>query len=330
VKVAIVSTSDAEATLLRLAASDVPATIAWCVPSADAAAARLRSDAPDALVVCLGAGAGSVAAVVRACRAASACPIIVCAADPDRHTAELYAATSAAAVDVARAPHLDASGRLADPGGLVGKLRRAGRVTGAGKPEARVPVLAIAASTGGPAALAQVLRDLPPDLCARIVLAQHIADEFVAGLASFLAAESGRPVEVGEGGATLDARRALLVRARGEAAEDGSGQILYHRPRSEPPFSPCIDALFTSLATAIPARGVAALLTGMGSDGAEGLLALRRAGWLTFAQDAASSVVYGMPKAAADKGAAVEVVDLAGLGSALGAAVQRVRDGART
>jgi chemotaxis response regulator CheB len=84
-----------------------------------------------------------------------------------------------------------------------------------------------------------------------------------------------------------------------------------------------VDALFDSAAARWPAPGVAALLTGMGRDGAQGLLSLRRAGWTTIAQDEATSVVYGMPKAARDLGAADSVLPLAEIGPAIERACAR-------
>jgi two-component system response regulator WspF len=83
------------------------------------------------------------------------------------------------------------------------------------------------------------------------------------------------------------------------------------------PYRPSVDVFCKSVARYWPGKAVGVLLTGMGKDGAEGLLALRRAGWYTIAQDQASSVVYGMPKAAAELGAAVEVLPLAAIAPAL-------------
>jgi len=83
------------------------------------------------------------------------------------------------------------------------------------------------------------------------------------------------------------------------------------------PFRPSVDVLFKSVAKLWPSKGVAVLLTGMGRDGAEGLAALRRAGWYTIAQDEATSVVYGMPKAAKELGAAADVLPIGEVGPAI-------------
>src|SRR5262249_61531609 len=81
-------------------------------------------------------------------------------------------------------------------------------------------------------------------------------------------------------------------------------------------YRPSVDVFFASLASHWPRPGVAALLTGMGRDGADGLLALRRAGWLTVAQDKATSVVWGMPKAAVEVGAAARILPVSDIGGA--------------
>jgi two-component system response regulator WspF len=202
----------------------------------------------------------------------------------------------------------------ADPGRLRAKL---GQLPKTPLPGPRYgPLLAIAASTGGPQALEKVLGDLPDELSSPVILAQHIHGEFLPGLASWLASASRKRVEVAAEGAQLLPGRVLLLRADLQPFVDGERLVRYRRLDPKNPYHPCIDTLFKSLAAVPDLRGVAALLTGMGSDGAKGLLALREAGWRTLAQDANSSVVFGMPHAAALLGAAAAVVPLEGIAQA--------------
>ena len=91
------------------------------------------------------------------------------------------------------------------------------------------------------------------------------------------------------------------------------------------PYRPSVDVLFMSAATVWPRPGIAVLLTGMGSDGAEGMSRLRALGWHTIAQDESTCVVYGMPKAAAEKRAAVEMLPLPRIGPAVAARVNQSR-----
>jgi two-component system response regulator WspF len=92
-------------------------------------------------------------------------------------------------------------------------------------------------------------------------------------------------------------------------------RLAYTPEPAQNPFRPSVDVLFESLAACWPRRGIAALLTGMRHDGAVGLLRLRQAGWFTIAQDEASSIVYGMPRAAAELGAACLVLPLQEIGA---------------
>jgi two-component system response regulator WspF len=310
VRVGIASASDHEVRALRVLLDDVPAEVAWIATSGTAAARSARSDPPDALVVCVGSELDA-AALIRRVTMEQRLPIVVAADDPAERIHDVYAAISAGAVDAATIPR-QAGGRLTDPSRLVLKLRRLAprgrrrRLTVSGPAE---PLLVLAASTGGPDALSRLLTDLPPRLSARVLVVQHIGDEFVDDLAAWLSSSAGRVVEPAGDGALLGPDRILLVRTAAQPSVDAHGRIRYGRSLPGAP-QPSIDALFTGLAGMTSLRGVAALLTGMGSDGAEGLLTLRAAGWVTFAQDARSSTVFGMPRAAAARGAASEVVPL--------------------
>jgi two-component system chemotaxis response regulator CheB len=181
-------------------------------------------------------------------------------------------------------------------------------------------VVALGASTGGPGAVVEVLRALPPAYPLPILLVLHIGEPFASAFADWLDgqtshrasyARDGQPITEGIGRVTLaPPGRHLLV----------AGSRL--RLTSEPERHSCrpsVDVLFESIAREHGASGAAGLLTGMGHDGAAGLLALRRAGGFTIAQDEATSVVYGMPREAVLCGAAERVLPLGEIGPALAA-----------
>lgn len=186
-----------------------------------------------------------------------------------------------------------------------------------------VPVVAIAISTGGPPVLERVLRELTPEWKASLVVVQHLSAGFGSHFVDWLAPSSGIPLEL----ATTDARirpgaaylapadAHLTVRMGGRLRVDGeSERVDGHRPSG--------TVLLRSVAVAYGSQAAGIVLTGMGRDGAAGLLALRQAGGLTAAQDHASSAVDGMPKSARELGAAEHVVTLDDLPSfvrALGA-----------
>ncbi len=175
-------------------------------------------------------------------------------------------------------------------------------------PRHRVDAIGIAASTGGPPALATLLGRLPRSFGGSILIAQHIAQGFGEGLLRWLANGCSVPVRRARDREKLTPGVVYL-------APDGCdlglepGCIL-RTPRSSGFHCPSADALFDSLAHSLGPRALGLVLTGMGDDGAQGLLALRRAGGVTAAQDAASSAVFGMPKAALDAGAAQESMSL--------------------
>jgi two-component system response regulator WspF len=180
-----------------------------------------------------------------------------------------------------------------------------------------VPIVAIGASTGGPQALAQILSQLPAHFPAAVLVAQHVDKQFAPGLAKWLQHHCRLPVHIAKegervtpGGVWIAGSNDHLIYEEG----DRRGILKYTANPRETAYRPSVDVLFASLAEPHHAARVGVLLTGMGRDGAEGLLALRNAGSLTIAQDEASSVVYGMPKAAAGLKAAVEILPLASIG----------------
>jgi two-component system chemotaxis response regulator CheB len=194
----------------------------------------------------------------------------------------------------------------------------AGRRTAGGTQPPRrrdaLPVIALAASTGGPGVLRTVisaLRGVP----APILVVQHIHPEFVRSFAGWLEETTLMPVMVGEHGA--DARPGVVHVAPADThLRLGPGRQLLLNAEPELLSRPSADELLTSVATA-GAQAIAAVLTGMGDDGARGLLAIRRAGGRTFAQDAATATVDGMPRAARELQAAERVLSPEELGPAI-------------
>jgi len=175
-------------------------------------------------------------------------------------------------------------------------------------------VLGIAASTGGPRALREILRALPADFSVPIVIAQHMPPEFMPGLVRWLDESSGLQVRLAQEGDSLEAGTVLVAPgdAQLEIIRGTSTLRIQLRPQKQAErFCPSADVLFSTLSVACGSQAIGVILTGMGSDGAEGLLALRKAGGCTIAQNEESSTVYGMPRAAIARGAAQHVISLA-------------------
>lgn len=163
----------------------------------------------------------------------------------------------------------------------------------------RTPLVAVGASAGGPAALAEILAGLPRDFGAAVVIVQHIDATFAPGLASWLGHHTALAVRLATDGERPRAGEVLVARGPRHLVLERGGRLGHRVEPKQSPYQPSIDVLFQSVAQHAP-RGLAigVLLTGMGRDGAIGLQALRHAGALTLVQDQATSAIYGMPKAA--------------------------------
>jgi two-component system chemotaxis response regulator CheB len=171
-------------------------------------------------------------------------------------------------------------------------------------------LLAIGASTGGPAALAKLLAGLPPDLTVGVVIVQHIAEGFVPGLVSWLKTVTMLNVKAAEEGECIKPGTVYIAPTGTHTVVQGGGRLgLLHSPPVDSQ-RPAVDVLFESVQQQYGRRAIAVLLTGMGRDGARGLKAIRDVGGKTIAQDETSCVVYGMPRAAAELGAAEQVLSL--------------------
>ncbi|KTC43432.1 chemotaxis protein CheY, partial [Pseudomonas fluorescens ABAC62] len=171
----------------------------------------------------------------------------------------------------------------------------------------RQRLVAIGSSAGGPAALEILLKGLPRDFPAAIVLVQHVDQVFAAGMAEWLSSASGLPVRLAREGEPPQSGVVLLAGTNPHIRLLANGTLAYTAEPVNEIYRPSIDVFFESVARYWNGDAVGVLLTGMGRDGAEGLKLLREQNYLTIAQDQQSSAVYGMPKAAAAIDAAVEI-----------------------
>ncbi|WPL15804.1 Chemotaxis response regulator protein-glutamate methylesterase [Thiorhodovibrio winogradskyi] len=183
-------------------------------------------------------------------------------------------------------------------------------------------LVAIVASTGGPQALASILSALPADFPATVLIAQHIAEGFSAGLAQWLSLGSRLPVQLAKDGEAPRPGQIYLAPSERNLALSAHGRLEL-RPRAQQDiYHPNCDLLLNSVAETVGRRAIGLILTGMSSDGALGMARIRAQGGLTLAQDEASSVVYGMNRVAIEAGAIDRVVPLAELGAFLDRAVR--------
>lgn len=240
-------------------------------------------------------------------------------------------ALAAGALDVVEKPPA-----MPDPrwqtgaGGLAQKVKSLAKVTvvthlhGASRGEWRTPVaplkargaaevVALGASTGGPRVLDDLLSSLPADYRPAVVVVQHMADGFLPGMVASLRQRCALTIKVAETGDRLESGQILFAPPASHITVQAGGRVRIDGGEPVNGFRPSIDVLFRSIARIFGTRASGILLTGMGTDGAAGLLAMRQAGGTTLVQDEASCVVFGMPRAAIELGAAHHVMAPAAL-----------------
>lgn len=334
-KIAIVNDLSIATAALRKVVQTVPDyQVVWTAKDGAEAVSRCAQDAPDLILMDLIMPVMDGVEATRQIMKQSPCGILVVTSSTEKHVDRVYEAMCHGALDAVDTPVLSASDSAQSARALLAKIATLRKLLKpsvtpskssliAASPKSSrstIPVersshwstapsiIAIGASTGGPKALATVLAQLPVGFNAAIAVVQHVDAQFSAGLISWLNQQIALPVRVAKAGEPLETGTVLVA---------GTNDHLYVKPDltldyiQEPidyPYRPSVDVFFKSLAEHWTRRGTAVLLTGMGRDGAEGLAALRHRGWHTIAQDKASCVVYGMPKAAVELNAAVEVL----------------------
>ena len=301
---------------------------------------KIAASRPDVIVLDLEMPREDGLTFLRELMARDPIPVVICSSHSPRGSRAALDALRDGAVEVVEKPRLGVREFVHESAALLldaiqaaasARITPRGPVRSATAMAAR-PVrgrtvtrrlIAIAASTGGPQALHEVLGGLPAN-APGVVVVQHMPAGFTGALARHLDETCRMDVkEAEDGDRVLEGRvliapggRHLMVRrdAGGYAVEVAPGPLVSrHRPSA--------DVLFRSVATAAGPDAVGVIMTGMGDDGAEGLLAMRRAGAATIAQDEASCVVYGMPKEAHARGAVEQVLALGVLSTAIERAV---------
>ncbi len=259
-------------------------------------------------------------------------PVVICSARAGEDAAVAIEALARGAIDVLPKPRLGVKDFLSDTATLLVDTVRAAAMSKRGPFPLRTPrlpppqipkgiaaswVVAIGASTGGTEALALLLGAMPRDSPAVLVV-QHMPGGFTKAFAGRLNGLSPMQVKEAEDGDPIRQGEVLLAPGNRHMSVIRDGVRFVVQIDTAPPVNrhrPSVDVLFRSVAEAFGPRSVGALLTGMGRDGAAGLLEMRNRGAQTIAQDEASSVVFGMPKEAISLGGASRIVPLQNIAS---------------
>jgi len=262
----------------------------------------------------------------------SPCAILVVTATVEGNMAKVFDAMGYGALDAVATPVVGPDGTLHGADALLVKIATIGKLLGKapGSKIRPTPVpkqvptatgtpslILIGASTGGPKALALILSELPERFDAAIAVIQHVDIQFAHGLVVWLNSQIRLPVVLAAHGMRLEKGKIFIAGTNDHLIMNPDLSLAYTTEPQDYPYRPSVDVFFKSIATCWPGIGAAVLLTGMGTDGAKGLRLLRDAGWYTIAQDKQTSVVYGMPKAAARLNAALDILPVEMIGKTL-------------
>lgn len=295
--------------------------IAWVAENGAEAVKRCAKDVPDLILMDLIMPEMDGVEATRQIMAKYPCAILIVTASVDQNISLVFQAMGAGALDAVSTPTLVGDEKKHEE--FLQKIRTIGRLldassrspysrhnvaTRAKKPDNWLVV--IGASTGGPAAVANIISKLPADFQAAVVVIQHVDESFAPGLAEWLDQQSALPVRLAREGNRIE-NGIVMISGTNNHLVVKEGQILgYKVEPAATPYRPSVDVFFESMLASWSGRSIAVLLTGMGKDGAEGLLKLRKNGVFTIAQSAETCAVYGMPKAAAELNAAVKILPI--------------------
>ena len=322
-RIAIVNDSAMAAEALRRVVARVPEhRIVWIAKDGAEAVELCASDTPDLVLMDLIMPVMDGVEATRRIMASTPCSILIVTVSVRTNADQVFQAMGHGALDAIDTPTLGSGDLEVGAARLLAKIDRIGKFIhdgarlsvadqkGGVRQSSLEGLVAIGASAGGPTALATLLGGLPSSFPAAIVIIQHVDERFAAGMARWLADTSAIPVRLAADGDRPEPGTALLAGTGDHLAFRAAHRLGYVREPADYAYRPSVDVFFQSVARFWPGKAVGVLLTGMGSDGAQGLRGLRAEGHYTIAQDKATSAVYGMPKAAAAANAAVDILPL--------------------
>jgi two-component system response regulator WspF len=315
--------------LCRIVLSDARHQVLWTAADGRMAVEKCQQDPPDVILMDLVMPVMNGAEATREIMRKSPCPLLIVTATVSGNYALVCEALGYGAYDAVCTPSIgdrppreagaqllaklnsvDAIRQSASRSSLEPMWSAANAAADRVLRRERRPLVAIGASTGGPQALEKIISAWPADFPAAVLIAQHIAKDFATSLAKWLQERSKLPVRTVAGGEFPQPGTILVAATNDHLVLEADGRLAYREEPGQLPYRPSVDVLFDSLAKHWPTPSVAAVLTGIGRDGAEGLLKLRQHGWHTIAEDKSTCIVYGMPQAAAELGAAKRILPL--------------------
>jgi two-component system, chemotaxis family, response regulator WspF len=313
-RIAIVNDTLMSLEVMRRAVNSIPHyQLAWTAQNGAEAVERCALDTPDLVLMDLLMPIMDGVEATRRIMVQSPCAILLVTASVNRFASKVFEAMGHGALDAVNTPILGLDANPAGQAGLLGKIATMAKFLGKSPPRTLLfprpqavalchaslpPLLLIGASTGGPQAILTILSQIPADTHLAVVIVQHVDSQFAPGLAQWLNQQVPMKVQLSQSGMAIQAGQVYLAGSDQHLVISRSGTLNHQADRASSTYCPSVDMLFRSAAAYWPGVGVGVLLTGMGRDGALGLQSLAQANWPTIAQDEATSVVFGMPKAA--------------------------------
>lgn len=315
-RIAIVHSNPDSIKQLKQLICDLGYSVSWNSETGHQALLNHQQDKPDLLLISLEITDMSGSDLIQQIMRDTTATIIATCPSVKDNTARVFQAMSYGALDALSEPQADNETSLNDFKNKLSNIKKlhdsANRIPRPkSKPSsATTTLVAIGASTGGPAALLTILKQLPASPRASFVIIQHMDDEFSQGLANWLDEQTDISVEIAQPHTRPEPGHAYMAGRNDHLIIDEEGYFDYtHEPASYP-YRPSVNAFFESAVAHWPGRLIGVLLTGMGRDGANGLLSFYNRGMLTIAQSQQSCAVYGMPRAACEAGAVRKQLDI--------------------
>lgn len=304
--------------LRRIIESDKQHNVAWIAENGEEAVKLCEQDTPDLILMDIIMPVMDGVEATRQIMQQSPCAILLVTSTITGNTSKVFDAMGAGALDVINTPVIDETNESNMGEDLLKKINTIRKLitfeTKEQPPEKNLikneiinettTLIAIGSSTGGPSALVEVLNEIPVNFPAAFVVVQHIDKQFIESLIKWLDEQISLPVRMAKNGDKIEVGTVLVADSEQHLTLTKKQTLVYTPEPKDYPYKPSVNVFFDSIAHNRLENSIGVLLTGMGKDGANGLLSMQEKGFTTIAQEESSCAVYGMPKAAVELNAA--------------------------